>query len=48
MHYVAGHGVTTVHDMFDNVDDGWAGLETYRRAEARGDLITRIYAVAPL
>jgi predicted amidohydrolase YtcJ len=48
MHYVAGHGVTTVHDMFDNVGDGWAGLETYRRAEARGDLITRIYAVAPL
>jgi len=48
MQYVAAHGVTTVHDMFDNVGNGWAGLETYRRAEARGDLITRIYAVAPL
>jgi predicted amidohydrolase YtcJ len=48
MHYVAGHGVTTVHDMSDGVGDGWAGLETYRRAAARGDLITRIYAVTPL
>jgi predicted amidohydrolase YtcJ len=48
MQYVAANGVTTVHDMFDNVTDGWAGLETYRRAEARGDLITRIYAVTPL
>jgi predicted amidohydrolase YtcJ len=48
MRYVAENGVTTVHDMFDNVADGWAGLETYRRAAARGDLITRIYAVTPL
>ncbi len=48
MQYVAENGVTTVHDMFDNVADGWVGLETYRRAEARGDLITRIYAVTPL
>jgi predicted amidohydrolase YtcJ len=48
MQYVAENGVTTVHDMFDNVADGWAGLETYRRAEVRGDLITRIYAVTPL
>ncbi len=48
MRYVAENGVTTVHDMFDNVADGWAGLETYRRAEARGDLITRIYAITPL
>ncbi|MDH3758708.1 MAG: amidohydrolase [Gammaproteobacteria bacterium] len=48
MRYVAANGVTTVHDMFDNVADGWVGLETYRRAEARGDLITRIYAVTPL
>jgi predicted amidohydrolase YtcJ len=48
MQYVAANGVTTVHDMFDNVADGWTGLETYRRAEGRGDLITRIYAVAPL
>ncbi len=48
MGYVAENGVTSVHDMFDNVADGWAGLETYRRAAARGDLITRIYAVTPL
>ena len=48
MQYVAEHGVTTVHDMYDNVGNGWAGLEVYRRAEARGDLITRIYAVTPL
>jgi predicted amidohydrolase YtcJ len=48
MKYVAENGVTTVHDMFDNVVDGWVGLQTYRRAEARGDLITRIYAVTPL
>jgi predicted amidohydrolase YtcJ len=48
MKYVAENGVTTVHDMFDNVVNGWVGLQTYRRAEARGDLITRIYAVTPL
>jgi predicted amidohydrolase YtcJ len=48
MRYVAANGVTTVHDMFDNVADGWAGLETYRRAAARGELMTRIYAVTPL
>ena len=48
MEYVASHGVTTVHDMSDDVGDGWAGLEAYRRAEARGDLVTRIYAVTPL
>jgi predicted amidohydrolase YtcJ len=48
MKYVAENGVTTVHDMFDNVVDGWVGLQTYRRAEARGDLVTRIYAVTPL
>ena len=48
MQYVAAHGVTSVHDMSDGIGDGWAGLETYRRAEARGDLITRIYAVTPL
>jgi predicted amidohydrolase YtcJ len=48
MEYVARHGVTSVHDMFDNVADGWTGLETYRRAEARGGLVTRIYAVTPL
>ena len=48
MRYVAANGVTTVHDMFDNVADGWASLETYRRAAARGELMTRIYAVTPL
>lgn len=48
MQYVAAHGVTSVHDMSDGIGDGWAGLETYRRAETRGDLITRIYAVTPL
>ena len=48
MRYVAANGVTSVHDMYDNVTDGWLGLQTYRRAEARGDLITRIYAVTPL
>ena len=48
MQYVAAKGVTTVHDMFDSVGNGWLGLETYRRAAARGDLITRIYAVTPL
>jgi hypothetical protein len=48
MRYVASNGVTTIHDMSDGVGDGWAGLETYRRAAARGDLITRIYAVTPL
>ena len=48
MRYLAGNGVTTVHDMSDGVGDGWAGLETYRRAAARGGLITRIYAVTPL
>ena len=48
MQYVAAQGVTTVHDMSDGIGDGWAGLETYRRAEARGDLVTRIYSVTPL
>ncbi len=48
MQYVVANGVTTVHDMFDSVGNGWLGLETYRRAAARGDLITRIYAVTPL
>jgi predicted amidohydrolase YtcJ len=48
MQYVAANGVTTVHDMFDSSDGGWTALDTYRRAAARGDLITRIYAVAPL
>jgi predicted amidohydrolase YtcJ len=48
MRYVASNGVTTVHDMSDGVGDGWSGVETYRKAAARDDLITRIYAVTPL
>lgn len=43
MEYVASNGVTSVHDM-----DTWRSLETYRRAEAQGELITRIYSVVPL
>ena len=43
MKYMAGNGVTSVHDMA-----GWQSLATYRRAEARGDMLTRIYSVVPL
>ncbi len=43
MKHVAANGVTSVHDMA-----GWDSLATYRRAEIRGDLITRIYSVVPL
>ena len=43
MEHVAANGVTSVHDMA-----GWQSLATYRRAAARGDLITRIYSVVPL
>jgi len=43
MKYVASNGVTTVHDMAD-----WNSLAAYRRAHARGELITRIYSVVPL
>lgn len=43
MEYVAANGVTSVHDMA-----GWNSLATYRRAEIKGDLITRIYSVVPL
>ncbi len=43
MNYVASNGVTSVHDMA-----GWKSLAAYRRAQARGDLITRIYSVVPL
>jgi len=43
MAYVAGNGVTTVHDMAD-----WTSLAAYRRAQSRGELITRIYSVVPL
>lgn len=43
MAHVAANGVTSVHDMA-----GWQSLATYRRAVARGELATRIYAVVPL
>ena len=43
MHYFAGNGVTTVHDMA-----GFESLAAYRRAQARGEMITRIYSVVPL
>jgi len=43
MKYVAGNGVTTVHDMAD-----WNSLAAYRRAHSRSELITRIYSVVPL
>ena len=43
MQYVAGNGVTTVHDMAD-----WRSLATYRRLAGRGDLLTRIYSIVPL
>ncbi|MDH5308938.1 MAG: amidohydrolase family protein [Gammaproteobacteria bacterium] len=43
MHYFAGNGVTTVHDMA-----GFESLAAYRRAQARGGMITRIYSVVPL
>jgi predicted amidohydrolase YtcJ len=48
MRYVAENGVTTVHDMFDGDSDSWSSLATFRRAEANGALITRIYSVMPL
>jgi len=43
MHYFAGNGVTTVHDMA-----GFVSLAAYRRARERGEMITRIYSVVPL
>lgn len=43
MEHVAGNGVTSVHDMA-----GWQSLATYRRAHARGEMLTRIYSVVPL
>ncbi len=48
MHYVASNGVTTVHDMFSDDFDSWLSLDTYRRAEPKGELITRVYSVQPL
>ena len=43
MQHVAGNGVTSVHDMAS-----WSSLAAYRRAQQRGQLITRIYSVVPL
>ena len=43
MHYVAANGVTSVHDMA-----GFDSLAAYRRAQARGAMITRVYSVVPL
>lgn len=43
MHYVAGYGVTSVHNM-GTFDD----LATFERARQKGRLITRIYAVTPI
>ena len=37
------HGVTQIHDM-----GTWAGLATYQRAESRGELPLRVYAVVPI
>lgn len=48
MQYVAGNGVTTVHDMDDDSFDNWLRLATFRRAERNGALDTRIYAVTAL
>ena len=46
MNYLAGNGVTTVHDV-GNLED-WRNYEIHKRLHARGELITRIYSVAPL
>jgi predicted amidohydrolase YtcJ len=43
MTYVAERGVTSVHHM-----GTWEELEVFRRAHARGELRTRIYAAVPL
>jgi predicted amidohydrolase YtcJ len=43
MKYVAGRGVTSVHNM-----GSFADLATFERAHANGSLITRIYAVTPI
>ncbi len=48
MRYMAGNGVTTVHDVFADDFDSWASLATFRRAEARDALTLRIYSVVPL
>jgi predicted amidohydrolase YtcJ len=41
--HALSHGITMIHDMGD-----WNHLETYRRAQARGDLHMRIYSLVPL
>ena len=41
--WALARGVTMVHDM-----GGWADLETYRRAQERGELALRIYSFVPL
>ena len=46
MEYLAGNGVTTVHDV-GNLED-WRNYEIHKRLHDRGELITRIYSVAPL
>lgn len=43
MQHVAGNGVTSVHDMADQIS-----LAAYRRAKYKGELITRIYSIIPL
>jgi predicted amidohydrolase YtcJ len=48
MQHVASKGVTTLHDVFSDEFDSWASLATYRRANKKGALITRIYSVSPL
>ena len=48
MRHVAANGVTTVHDMPADDSDGWQSLATYRRAESKGELTTRIYMSVPL
>ena len=48
MQYVASKGVTTLHDVFSDDFDSWASLATYRRADRKSTLITRIYSVLPL
>jgi predicted amidohydrolase YtcJ len=42
MQYVASNGVTTLHDVFADEFDSWASLATFRRADSKGALITRI------
>lgn len=43
MQYVAGRGVTTIHNM-----GSWEDLATFSRARQAGTLTTRIYGVVPL